>query len=125
MIQACWRTHVGWKKLRKMIENNYEKLWNSKAKKYYYFNKTTKEESFEKPMILRRSGKTGDDIELSPRSKQLEEDRYYRNLGMKEREEKYRLQRIQEKNKRKRKPMQFGNPNGNYHYQKLNVQVNY
>ena len=97
MIQACWRTHVGWEKMRKMIENNYEKLWNSKAKKYYYFNKTTKEESFEKPMILRRSGKAGDDIELSPRSKQLEEDRYYRNLGMKEREEKFRLQRIQEK----------------------------
>ena len=48
-------------------------------------------------MILRRSGKAGDDIELSPRSKQLEEDRYYRNLGMKEREEKFRLQRIQEK----------------------------
>ena len=44
------------------------------------------------------------------KGKQLEEDRYYRNLGMKERE-KFRLQRIQEQKQAQAKPMQFGNPN--------------
>ena len=48
-------------------------------------------------MILQRNGKSNDDIALSPRSKQLAEDRYYRNLGMKEREEKFKMQRKLEK----------------------------
>eukprot|EP00943_MAST-04B_sp_MAST-4B-sp1_P001418 g1418.t1 len=97
MIQKSWRTHVAWNRMRKMIEDNYEKLWDGKAKRYYYFNKTTKEKSFDKPIILQKNGNAEDDIELSPRSKKLEEDRYYRNLGMKEREEKFRIQRKMEK----------------------------
>ena len=97
MIQNCWRSHVAWQRIRKMVEDNYEKLWDSKKKQYYYINKSTKEISWEKPMILQRNGKSNDDIALSPRSKQLAEDRYYRNLGMKEREEKFKMQRKLEK----------------------------
>lgn len=96
-IQAMVKTHFAWKRLRKMIENNYEKLWDGKNRVYYYKNKKTGEMLWEKPVILQIYGGGDDDIALSPRSQKLKEEREFRELGMREREEKFQIQRRQEK----------------------------
>ena len=92
-IQALYRTHAGWKNLKKMLIANYEKLWDPKARVYYYVNKSTKERFSEKPMLLRMNCGEDDDIPLSPRSKKIEEERLFRELGMREREEKFKATR--------------------------------
>ena len=66
-LQGMYRRMKARRRIRWMISNIFEKVVDERSGAYYYFNKRTRQSSWDKPKLM----KDTDDLELTPRSKAI------------------------------------------------------
>ncbi|KAG6602894.1 E3 ubiquitin protein ligase [Phytophthora cinnamomi] len=56
IVQHAYRCHRGREFMRRILRSRIKKLWDATTGRYYYYNATTKESSWEKPRLLLHDG---------------------------------------------------------------------